>query len=141
MRAGLAPVAWLLGERATSAGLLSVQFQRLAADGVPLMIAWICRTVDAPSGLQVCGLHSSLTQSWSPSVECFSVTACRRTCAASADLVVEALDRVCVDLLDRNLAQRWTDVALDVVHVPGAGAAFDLSGLHPLVDREAEQDR
>ena len=45
------------GRCATRAGFDEIHSHRTAADSVPLMIEWICRTVDAAIGLQACGRH------------------------------------------------------------------------------------
>ncbi len=45
------------GRWAVFVGLVLIQSHRTAAFSVPLMIEWICRTVDAAIGLHVCGLH------------------------------------------------------------------------------------
>lgn len=51
-------------------GFEAIQSHRTAAVSAPLMIEWIFRTGDAAIGLQACGTHLLLAQSWSPADLC-----------------------------------------------------------------------
>ena len=90
-------------------------------DSVPLMIAWICRTVDAAIGLHMCGVHFAFSQSCSPSAVCSmngrpsQRTRHRRNSAYSVSSVRAD------SFVDRHGAERGTDRPLDVPGVASAG--------------------
>jgi hypothetical protein len=113
------------GRRATRAGLASIQPHRSVAESVPADDGVDWRTVDAASGLHVCGVQLAVTQSCAfvrrvAFDEGFPVAAC----AAAAQLGVEAFQGMRVELADADLAEGGPDVALDVVDVGSACAVL-----------------
>jgi hypothetical protein len=92
---------------------LEVQSHRTAADSVPLMIEWICRTVEAAIGTHACGAHPATAQSlFAVVLVMLDVRPAVAAGAAAAQLGVQRLQVPGAELVDRDRAERRPDVPL-----------------------------
>lgn len=103
---GLGSGAFDFGRCATRAGFEEIQSQRVAADRVPLMIEWICRTVDAAIGRHTCRRQPSAAQSCLLVERCFfDEPVTTATSSALTQFGVERLEMTSVELVDALAAK------------------------------------